>query len=65
MTTERKIDGIIKGVRTQTKATNEGDVRHITVIRLEVEDLDKHVLEQLALAELGGRLLTVALIGRQ
>jgi len=62
MTTNRRIDGKIKGVRTHSKAEDEGNVRHVTTIKLEVEDLDQHLLEQLALAEYGGRLLTIELI---
>lgn len=59
---DRNLDGKIKGVRTLTKAEDEGNVRHITVIKLEIEDLDHSVLEALALAEYGGRLLTIQLI---
>jgi len=53
------VDGKIKGIRTKSKAEDEGNVLHLTTISLEFEDLDRSVIDQLALAEYIGRYLTV------
>lgn len=60
--TPKKLDGKIKTIRTKTKAEDEGNVVHTTTLSLEFEDLDRHMLDQLALAEYLGRLVTIELI---
>jgi hypothetical protein len=55
------IDGKIKGIRTKHKATDEGNVLHITTVTVEIEDLDQTVLEEMAFAEYGNRRLTMEL----
>ena len=55
------IDGKIKNIRTKSKAEDEGNVVHTTTVTAEFEDLDQHLLEQLAIAEHLGRFLTMEL----
>jgi hypothetical protein len=55
------IDGKVQNIRTKSKAENEGNVRHITTVTAEFEDLDRSVLEEIAFAEHFGRFLTMEL----
>ena len=55
------IDGKVKNIRTKSKAEDEGNIRHITTGTAEFEDLDHHLLEELAFAEHFGRFLTMEL----
>jgi len=55
------IDGRVKNIRTKSKAEDKGNVVHITTVTAEFEDLDQSVVEELALAEHLGRLLTMEL----
>ena len=55
------IDGRVKNIRTKSKAEDEGNIIHTTVVTAEFEDLDRHVLEELALAEHLGQFLTMEL----
>jgi|TARA_Y100000310_G_scaffold330779_1_gene403036 hypothetical protein len=59
------IDGMVKNVRTKTKAEDEGNVTHLTTVTVEFEDLDRSLLEQLAFAEKLGRYLTMELRTKQ
>lgn len=45
------IDGTVKNITTKTKAEDEGNVKSITKVTVEFEDLDQHLIEQLAFAE--------------
>ena len=53
------LDGKIKNVRTKSKAEDEGNVKHITTVTAEFEDLDRSTLEELAFAEHFKRFLTM------
>ncbi len=55
------IDGKIKNIRTKSKAEDEGSVKHITTVTAEFDDLDQHILEEMAFAEHFGRFLTMEL----
>lgn len=53
------LDGTVKNITTKTKAEDEGNVKSITKVTVEFEDLDRHLIEQLAFSERAGRLLTM------
>ena len=58
------IDGKIRNIRTKSVAEDEGNVLHITTVTAEFEDLDRSILEEMAMAEKFNRLLTMEVHAR-
>ncbi len=55
------LDGRVKNIKTTAKAENAENVVNITTVTVMFEDLEPHLIEQLAFAEHFERFLTMEL----
>ena len=56
-----EIKGLIKGITTKSKANDDGQVEHISTLKIQVKDLDRDTIEALAIGEHEARLLQMEL----